>query len=271
MTIRPSAFTLLVFLAACGGDGKANGDDDGDDDDTADAAAGDPDAARERAHLLFTSDFEGAEPLDGWYNKQHCCDYSVSVTDTHGSNAVRFELHDDDPLVSSGVRSEISRDSDPVDGERWLGVRFFLEDYAVDDADESIIQWHHPAGGGSPPLGLWVSNGRFLVTHTTDGIQNESYEYGEAGDAPSDAWVSVVFHIKWSNDDDGILEVWIDGEQVMDYVGPTSYDLDEGNYLKLGVYKWPWIEGPTDVPQRVLYADDLRIGDEQATYADVAP
>ena len=233
---------------------------------------------RVRRHLLFESTFEGTTPLAGWVNTQHCCSYSVTVATSMahaGSQSVRFELHRSDPVVSSGVRSEITRGADytPPSAERWIAGSFYLPaaEYARDPAPDSIVQWHHASSGGSPPLALWVRAGRLQIVHSLDAT-GTNFAYDDFGAADNDVWINVVFHVRWATTG-GLLEVFRNGMRLVNYSGPTTYDLPDGNYLKLGIYKWPWLPsvGGSTVDQRVLFVDDLRIGDEMATYDDVAP
>ena len=39
-----------------------------------------------------------------------------------------------------------------------------------------------------------------------------------------------------------------------------------------GIYKWPWREvGPSDVNERIIYLDEFKVGNKNATYTEVAP
>ena len=82
-----------------------------------------------------------------------------------------------------------------------------------------------------------------------------------------------MFHIRWSYEDEGLLEVWKDGRKVVTQKGPNTYNDLRGNYFKIGVYKWDWKNRPetSRVERRVLYHDEVRIGGPSARYEDVAP
>jgi hypothetical protein len=54
---------------------------------------------------------------------------------------------------------------------------------------------------------------------------------------------------------------------VVDHRGPNSYNDEVVPYFKVGLYKRKW----NMVSKRVLYADEVRIGNGNATYSDVAP
>lgn len=257
-----------------GSGGSSSGGSSGSSSGGSPADSG-TDAPYVRQNLLFESTFEETAPLDQWNNSQHCCEYSVQVSTDFakaGSHSIRFELHPDDATVSSGKRSEVNLDgeTDP-ETERWVGVSFYLPaGWGVDDQPESVIQWHHPSGSGSPPLSLWIQDGGYMLVHATD-VNGDNFSYDDVGTADTEVWTDFVFHIKWSKSSSGHLELFRNGTSVYTYDGVTTYDLPEGNYLKLGIYKWPWLQGPSNVNERILYADELRVGSELATYLDVAP
>jgi hypothetical protein len=47
--------------------------------------------------------------------------------------------------------------------------------------------------------------------------------------------------------------------------GQNKFNDGKGNYMKIGIYKWPWNPNWTGVPsqvdKRVMYYDELRIAD----------
>jgi predicted transcriptional regulator len=86
-------------------------------------------------------------------------------------------------------------------------------------------------------------------------------------------WTDWVFHVKWSWESDGLLEVWKNGKKVIHYEGPIGYNDRRGVYFKTGIYKWVWKMTPerdhSTTTKRVTYVDEVRIGNENATYQDV--
>jgi hypothetical protein len=92
-----------------------------------------------------------------------------------------------------------------------------------------------------------------------------------------------VIHVKWSKQvtgpHAGILEVWKNGQRVAGITSPDSTDsatnLSSGNYIKIGIYKWPWsVSNPnpaSTTTRRVMYHDQLRIADQRGSYSTVAP
>lgn len=226
-----------------------------------------------RQHLLFSSGFEDSNYLRGWQNQQHCCAHSVTAAPNNrsGNQAVRFELKRTDAVVSGSVRSEINLEAElSTYAERWYGISFYLEDYDADNGSESIIQWHHTAhiSSGSPPLALWVNDGKLLLVHQErEGVNT----YEELGAATTGRWIDVVFHVKWTDQADGFIQVWKNGSLAFNKYGiRTNFS---PNYVKLGINKWSWAPGggESTTTHRVLYADEFRVGSEKARYEDVQP
>ncbi|QMU29615.1 heparin lyase I family protein [Adhaeribacter radiodurans] len=77
----------------------------------------------------------------------------------------------------------------------------------------------------------------------------------------------MVYHINFSHESDGVLEVWKNGIKVINYKGPNSYNDKRLPYFKAGIYKRRWYK----IEKRVVYVDEVRVGTKKATYKDVAP
>ena len=104
-------------------------------------------------------------------------------------------------------------------------------------------------------------------------MQDGNFEYNDIGTVVTGKWVDWVFHVVWSDKTDGSLEVWTDGVKVFTYNGITMETLPEGNYVKLGIYFWPFTNRPGSSNQTeiITYVDEYREGNEKATFADVDP
>lgn len=224
-----------------------------------------------------------------------------------GAHSVRFELDRTDPLVSNGVRAEIEASPpEPLNAERWYGFSTFLPaSYSKDPMSEIIVQWHQYGGtcvrGCSPPLSILTKDGQYWISQNWQ-IQppDPTYHFGDdtpIGQYSTNEWTDWVVHVKWSLGNDGILEIWKDGQPIPgfnpkigrndDYgdrvnpngtLKPTAGVPQEqlprwGNYMVLGLYKWGWRDRITEFPvtRKVLYTDELRITDGSGSYAAVAP
>jgi hypothetical protein len=225
--------------------------------------------------IIFETGFEGIGDsyLTGLENAQHCCDYSVQQGSParEGRNSLRLEVRKTDPIVSSSIRSEVTMLTDFDEGERWYGFSVYLENWDDDPAGEHIFQWHPASSSGSAVISLFTNEDTFTFVHQNGG-SSSSQEFARPvlGPLLKNQWVDFVLHIRWSGDDSGIIEVWMNGAKKYSYHGRTNWG---GQYIKLGINKFCWVDqcGPSSVDTRVMYIDALRIGNENANYNDVKP
>ncbi|MBN7138559.1 hypothetical protein A7A76_05430 [Lysobacter enzymogenes] len=206
-----------------------------------------------------------------------------------GDKALRF-------AVKRGLdtfRSELALTAEPGFQERWYGLRIYVPaDWTfgspnATDHGDIVTQWHHisslpsSARGKYPPLALAIKDRTWQIDNNY-GIEGEgTNDDFDAGSVDAGRWTAWVFHVKWSPDGDGLLQVWKNGVPVLDKRGPTTYRPGHLRtpYWKIGLYHPGWKKRNQDkfnavastVAERVVYVDDVKMGDEHAAYADVAP
>lgn len=78
-----------------------------------------------------------------------------------------------------------------------------------------------------------------------------------------------MLHARWSHKADGFFELWQDDKLVTKDKGPNCYNDKLNPCFKIGVYKWDLDKSA--IKGRVLYIDEVRIGNDKATYQDVYP
>ncbi len=173
--------------------------------------------------------------------------------------------------------------------DSWTGFSLFIDDtWEADFSDnrEILCQWHGQSGGParlSPPLAVFGQGDQIAVNLCA---ADATYDCAVA--SPSAValvsldlidlrgrWTDWVFKIKWDYTD-GTVEVWLDGDRIVDYAGPTLYRCtvqpnELGPQWGCGPYKWNWGVLPTQVGSRIMYIDEVRFGDQFATYDDVMP
>ncbi len=223
-----------------------------------------------------------------WHKESANLSHSIQTTKApDGSDAVRFEVRRTDPTVALSKRSELALDSVAAGSEQWYGFRVMLpEGWDRDPGSYEVIgQWHEVPdwnlgeGWRSPPLGIYVRDGQWRVNSKwdskpkTEGNTPEGKATLWTGAYETGEWANWVFHVKWSHKSDGILQVWKDGELIVDRKGPNTYNDKVGPYFKIGVYKPDWKENPqaSNTDKRVLYFDQVRIGENNAGYNAVTP
>lgn len=233
--------------------------------------------ATQDSHILYRVNFEENDPFPSFLNKQVSTPYGIQLVEKpvyEGKWAARFELRDGDPENNNGTRAEIALPApeNKNNPERWyaFAVYFPREDYDVDNKDEVISQWHQ-GGKATPSLCIRTKADRVRLRIVT---QSQGKEWEDMGMIKRDVWQYYVIHVRHSAGFDGLIEIWRDGEQLIRHVGPNMYDTGSGKFhapnWKLGVYKSSWNGASvTKASKRVLYFDDIKIGDEHASFSDL--
>ena len=124
--------------------------------------------------------------------------------------------------------------------------------------------------GGYPPLSLKIGGGYLhlyaradvnKVTDKSDRVNLKPHEIGvvkyspgrskmitipfhkKLDQLPKDKWIDVKWKIRWSEWDgprtlkDGSIKLYLDGEEVLDWIGPIGNNDEHGTYFKYGIYK----------------------------------
>ncbi len=220
-----------------------------------------------------------------WYNDFKVAaykPYSFNVSSTvkkAGSTSARFEMRKAD--AAEVDRVEFMPTWQETNKNRWYGLSIYLPsaNWATGKDWEILTQFwsqYDPGEGGhNPPVSLFVQNGRYVVKIRWDkdkfhvNGQEDGNKTYDLGPVEKDKWLDFVYHINWSYGSDGVVEVWKNGQKVVDHRGPNSYNDPGVPYFKFGIYKTNFIDG--SISNRIAYIDEVRVGNENATYNDVAP
>ncbi|MCS3800612.1 polysaccharide lyase [Niastella sp. OAS944] len=228
-------------------------------------------SAKATGNLVWSDNLEGSTFFSTVPSVQTATSYAITTVTNpvyQGSKAARFELRDTDPENHSGTRSEISFD-DPTNLNRWYSYALYVPSayYKADAEDEIITQWHQ-GGSLTPALCLRVKSDKLY-------IRILGTTWVELGNWDKDAWHAYVMHVKHSSGSDGLIEIWKDGVKIMNRSGANMYKVEGDLHnpsVKMGIYKSDWNgSGTTATNIRVIYMDDIKIGNENATYADMVP
>lgn len=208
--------------------------------------------------------------------------------------SLHFVLNKSDPvpdrtelvLKAGPLPNSLLGNNFTIGEEYWIGFSIFLpaDGYVYHDDDEIVFQFHGVADTDlgepnlNPMFAVVVDRGRWQVLNRWDSKMltpdRNSYEGSKRwtfDEYVTDKWTDWVLHIKWSYEADGILQIWKDGELMLDKPGPNTFNDAKGPYLKMGIYKYFWPGKTTQTDHRDLYYDDIRIGDSTSSYNEVAP
>lgn len=220
--------------------------------------------------LAFYETFEGRKPFSSAHNiETGDWDYAlryVSVPVYRGEKSARFEIKNDQPLVKNGKRSEVTIIKGLPGKNMWysFAVYFPTDGFTKDSQREVINQWYQD---GSPATSLRVRNDRLYLE---TGSEKENREQIDIGFATKDIWHEFVLHFIHSHSSDGLVEVWHNGKKVITHKGGNMYN----NVLpkwKIGLYKAAFKFGTSDVTNRIIFFDNIKVGNEKASYNDMVP
>lgn len=187
--------------------------------------------------------------------------------------------------------------------EYWLGFSIYLpEDFVCDGCkdpnynNEIHGQFHGTPDRGSrtrpgyeeeeyrnPPIALLIIEDKWIIFNKSDSnpvTVNRNYERKMRYDIGSwledkGKWTDWVFHFKLdytkNGDNGGFFKVYKNGVLVVNDKGGNCYNDLLGPYFQFGTYKFSWKSGPTDTDTRIVYFDEIKIGDKNSNFYDVSP
>jgi hypothetical protein len=223
------------------------------------------------SNLIFEEKFEGRHPFSKAYSKEvGSWDYALQyVTDPvfKGSKAARFEIRKDQPLIENGKRSEVvivkgSRGDITKNAWYSFSVYFPSSGYEYDKAREVINQWYQH---GTPATSLRTHKDRILLE---TGNTPETRKRIDLGPIVKDKWQEFVFHFIHSFGADGLIEVWHNGTKVLTHTGGNMYN-DVLPKWKIGLYKAAFKYGTSQLDRRIIYFDNIRVGNSNASFKDM--
>jgi hypothetical protein len=227
--------------------------------------------------MLFEERFEGQEPLNSPYVLDvqtaalaHSLQYTNELA-FEGTKSLRLELRDSDPEVASGTRAEVVMQPATA-RDRWcaFAAYFPAEAWAPDNYAEAITQWHSfpdehlGETWASPATKMLVYKGKLRFDVGYNDAPDSNVILGDVkydlGPVVTDVWREFVIHIYHSHASDGLVEVWLDGQKVVEHKGGNAFNDDGLPFWKFGLYKWDWNGAKTtDVSKRVLFLDHVRM------------
>jgi len=226
-----------------------------------------------RKGIVEVIDFETGD-VSQWRNP--CGGGGCVEVSTEHTRAGRYAMKA--VLPPGQERTEGAAEIVPPGSEQWYGWSVYVpEDWPVGAA--GIISQVHAGGGFGASLQIIVEDEKIRMWRRFQppgalGPQKEHSrrEYREdVAPLQRGRWMDFVVHARWSHQEDGFQEVWMDGRSVWRVDGPVYFDLqasEAGPYFKAGLYGYGGSSGSKD---RVVWVDEFRRGDASASYPDVAP
>lgn len=189
---------------------------------------------------------------------------------------------------NKGERAELAMKRTEIGGIYWYGWSMLLPEHFDYKGSNTIVMqlatWPTPRNGRFPcnangPFMQVNKNGKliFYLQHNGDDrdmVCDKFILMDDVSDIKG-KWLDFVMHAKWTGDSDGFLSFWFKVgdkkyQKKVTYSGRTWWnDEDTGPYFKMGLYTGePGWKGPKE---RYLYTDEYRLGNQLASFEDVAP
>jgi hypothetical protein len=248
---------------------------------TADQTAGE--------NLIVAETFETPVPWQTAHGTEFGSVHAFAVVTSpvfQGAKVGRFELKDTDPIVSGGTRAEVTLVKDAVEKEMWysFAALFPANEFEKDSGREIINQWwqagdkHLGEPNTSPATALYIQNDHFIFdtgyndSVVSTGVMPGSRRKIDLGPVTKDTWHQFVFHFIHSYQSDGLVEIWHNGTKILTHPGGNMYNNVALPKWKLGIYKWKWNgDDTTDTKTRVVYYDNIKVGNARATLEEMVP
>jgi hypothetical protein len=177
----------------------------------------------------------------------------------------------------------------------WIGFSIYIPANWQDDSttEEVLFQVHnYPddwANSYTPPVCIRIQPNdpgwylRILYKTTPEysgGDKDIKSAIGRSvGPRKVGGWTDWVIEYRpdWrpvADGGNGVTRFWMNGQKVLDYVGPNAYNDTLGPYLQFGLYKSGWRDAnfADPVTERLYYHDEWRVSrPDKGSYELVAP
>lgn len=213
------------------------------------AAAAAPPPTTERPTFVLPETGDMLEAFSrSEYDEQGGTPLQTASPDVPGQQALRFSLDGGEERTELRLRVDDQTEGDVA--YYTYGARL-ADDFPTDvDNFQVVLQWHQYGSSGSPPIAVEVRGNRVMLASEGENLQ-------DLGPVSGGDRLDLSLRIAFSRDAErGRVDVWRDGRRVLrDFHPPGGTLLDQGNYMKVGLYRATTIQEPA-----TLWVDDLRIG-----------
>ena len=130
----------------------------------------------------------------------------------------------------------------PKGTDIWVGFSMQVENEEASRAKWVVIGQIHssppPGVPRSPPVSQQLNGSKFsiLAEWQRPGEPRLKARVFTDPKLESKKWYEFIYHVRFSLED-GLLDIWRDGQQIVTYRGPLGYSDELGNYVKLGIYR----------------------------------
>ncbi len=139
----------------------------------------------------------------------------------------------------------------------WCGFSFLIPSgFPVVDNRLIIAQWKQNGIEDGPLIAQRFRGARHQLTIRTPGASANSRESYPLPDIVFDRWNDMIYHVRFSPDQDGQVEVWMNGTRVVTHTGAVAFRSGKNwFYNKIGLYRDRWKDPMT------IFFDNYTLGD----------
>jgi len=192
-------------------------------------------------------DFEGGSIAPFWLPGDYGTGLHVPTAIKISTNFARSGLHSVEITVHEGdiaapgdagttvERAELDSGHFPLRGqEAWYGFSFLIPKNFPIVNNRLVISSNKQGDVPRPLTAQRFRNGRHTFTVESQGQKKEF----NLPKIPLGQWVDMVFQVRFSEDRDGLVNVWMNGKPVAKYSGPLAEPgYKNGFYHKIGLYR----------------------------------
>jgi Polysaccharide lyase len=185
---------------------------------------------------------------------------AVPDVQKNGQDSLRFETRPGEAWISQRFirtfRAEVATEEyAPIHSVKWYAFSLQLPAnfpaVPVRDSEDQwmcLAQWKFSEffngakrkAGSRPGLHFSYLKGRFEieVLHANPDAREGADEERVFKEKhfPLGKWNDFVVQAKWSNNQDGFVNIWWNGKQIVEYRGPVGFELATGPEFKFGLY-----------------------------------
>jgi hypothetical protein len=213
----------------------------------------------------FEEDSIGGFWLPGDYGSGRHEPGAVVVSRTlarSGSGSVRITVQEGDiEQTGDGGQATERAELDSgrhllLDQDTWFGFSFLIPaEFPVVENRLVIAQWKQSAVPGSPLVAQRYRGGRHFLTIREWEPPEGEQKVLALPEIAHGSWNDMVYHLRLSRGDQGLVEVWMNGVQVVSHRGPTASAAGKDwIYNKIGLYRDRWADPMT------IYFDNYTVG-----------
>jgi Polysaccharide lyase/IPT/TIG domain len=198
------------------------------------------------------------------------------VIPREGAYMGRVEVQQgDDPINTGGNICEVYRTHyDTVGDDRYYSVSVYLPNgfpYVPNSLFNYFYEVHGDNGAQAPfKIGInSIISGPnpsvgFVAELETGDSSSPTQTLWRLGNLVTGQWVDFVVHVRWERDTTGIVQVWMNGTEIVNATGIQTFYTNDMTKVRVqaGYYRADYSK------TAILYLDAMKIGD---SYASVTP